>query len=217
MGSMGVQVFLVDDHEVVRQGVRRMLEGRDDIEIVGEADNVADAYAGIVATEPDVALVDVRLPDGSGIELIRDVRSRRDELRCVIFTSFADDEAFFQSVVAGASGYLMKDVGEAELVAGLKAVAGGASLIRPEVIDDLRRRATALPREDRLLESLTGQEQRILRMVTEGMTNREIAFELGLAEKTVRNYVSTILGKVGLKNRTQLAAYVARRSGLNRR
>ena len=205
-----VSVFLLDDHTVVREGVRAMLEEAQGFRVAGEAGTAREGLAGIEATRPDVVLVDARLPDGNGVDVIREVRSRRPETRCVIFTSFTDDEAFFQSVVAGASGYLVKDVGAAELTAAVSAVAGGASLIRREVIDDLRRRATTLPPEDELLAELTAQERRILGMVAEGWTNREIALRLSLAEKTVRNYVSNILAKVGMRNRTELATYVAR-------
>jgi two-component system, NarL family, response regulator DevR len=203
------RVLVVDDHEVVRQGVRKALSGVSDIDLVSEAATAAEGLRGILAARPDVALVDVRLPDGSGVELIREIHSRQPQTRCIIFTSAADDEAFFQSVVAGCAGYLVKDVSMEELVAAIRTVAAGGSLVRREVIDDLRRRARTVPIEPDLFRHLTGQEQRILRMVTQGMTNREIAAELSLAEKTVRNYVSNILGKVGMKNRTQLAAYVA--------
>ena len=214
--TQDVRVFLLDDHAVVREGVRAMLEANPGFQVTGEAGTAREGLAGIDATRPDVALVDVRLPDGSGLEVIREARSRRPEIRCVIFTSFSDDEAFFQSVVAGASGYLVKDVDASELTAALRAVANGQSLIRREVIDDLRRRATMLPPEEELLAGLTAQERRILGLVTEGMTNREIALRLSLAEKTVRNYVSNILAKVGMKNRTQLASYVARSASLRR-
>lgn len=205
-----IRVFVVDDHAVVRDGIRRILEDIDDIRVTGEAGDVSNGLRGIVATQPDVALVDVRLPDGSGVELIRDVRSRVPGTRCVIFTSFADDEAFFQSVVAGASGYVVKDADRAELTAAIRTVAGGGTLMRAETLDALRARATTLPPDDDFLRQLTGQERRILAMVAQGGTNREVALQLSLAEKTVRNYVSSILTKLGMKNRTQLAAYVAR-------
>lgn len=208
-----VRVFVVDDHAVVREGLRSSLSARPDIDVVGEAGSAAEAVRGIVDRRPDVALVDVRLPDGSGIEVIRDVRSRIPSLRCIVFTSFADDEAFFHSVVAGSSGYVVKDAPLAEVVDSIRTVAAGGSLIRREVIDDLRRRSRSVPADDELLANLTAQERRILEMVTQGMTNREVAAELSLAEKTVRNYVSNILSKVGMKNRTQLAAYVASASG----
>ncbi len=206
-----IRVFLLDDHTVIREGIRGILERQPGMDVVGEAGTVKQAKQLLEVTRPDVAIIDVRLPDGNGIEVIRDARSHHPETRCVIFTSFADDEAFFQSVVAGSSGYLVKDVEPEELVASVRVVAEGRSLIRRELIDDLRRRANALPPEDELLAGLTGQERRILGMVTDGMTNREIAGQLSLAEKTVRNYVSNLLGKLGMKNRTQMATYVARR------
>lgn len=204
-----VRVFLVDDHAVVREGTRALLEHADDIEVVGSAGTAREGLQGLLATRPDVALVDVRLPDGNGIEVVREVRSRFPKLPCIMFTSFADDEAFFHAVVAGSVGYLVKDAGGDELTRAVRTVAKGGSLVSREVIDDLRRRAAPAAADNELLSSLSGQEQRILKMVAEGLTNREIATELKLAEKTVRNYVSNILSKVGMRNRTQLAAYVA--------
>lgn len=205
-----IGVFVVDDHEVVREGVRSVLQSVEDFDVVGVAGDVATGMRDLIRARPRVALVDVRLPDGSGVELIRDVRSRLPETRCIIFTSYADDEAFFQSVVAGASGYIVKDADREELTAAIRTVAGGGSLMSRHALDELRARAMTLPPDDDFLAQLTGQERRILAMVAEAMTNREIALELSLAEKTVRNYVSNILAKVGMKNRTQLAAYVAR-------
>lgn len=203
------RVIVVDDHAVVREGIDRALSTADGIRVVAQAGTVADGLRAALQHRPDVALVDVRLPDGTGIDLIREIRSRCPETRCVVLTSAADDEAFFQSVVAGSAGFLVKDVGIEDLVSGIRTVAGGGSLVGREVIDDLRRRAATTPTTPDLFGHLTGQEQRILHMVTQGLTNREIAAELSLAEKTIRNYVSAILGKVGMKNRTQLAAYVA--------
>jgi two-component system, NarL family, response regulator DevR len=210
-----LRVYIVDDHEMVRDGIRGMLGSADGIEVCGEAGDRATARREILALRPDLALVDVRLPDGNGIELIRELRSRDPQLRCVVLTSLPDGEAFFHSVVAGAYGYLVKDVSAPELEAAVRAVAAGETLIRPETIDELRRREREVPPSDELLRELTGQEQRILWMVTDGLTNREIAVELKLAEKTVRNYVTNILAKVGVRNRTQLAVYVAvrRRAG----
>lgn len=205
-----IDVYVVDDHEVVREGVRSVLDGLEDVRVVGVAGDVASGTRNLFQARPQVALVDVRLPDGSGVELIRDVRSRLPGTRCIIFTSYPDDEAFFQSVVAGAAGYIVKDAGRDELATAIRTVAAGGSLIDARALDELRARAVSLPPDDEFLAQLTGQERRILSMVAEAMTNREIALELCLAEKTVRNYVSNILAKVGMKNRTQLAAYVAR-------
>jgi two-component system, NarL family, response regulator DevR len=210
--SEPLRVYVVDDHEMVRDGIRGMLEGAAGMVVCGEAGDWATARREILALRPDVALVDVRLPDGSGIELIREVRSRDKELRCVVLTSLPDSDAFFHSVVAGAYGYLVKDVSADGLQEAVRRVAAGESLIAAETIEELRQRATQLSSSaDDLLRDLTGQEQRILWMITDGLTNREIAVALDLAEKTVRNYVTNILAKVGLRNRTELAVYVAAR------
>ncbi len=206
-----IRLFLLDDHAVVREGVRTMLSLADDIEVVGEAGRAQEAVDEIVRLRPDVALVDVQLPDGSGVDVIRQVRSRTDDVACIIFTSFADDEAFFQSVVAGSVGYLLKDTTANELIAAVRVAASGGSLVRREVVDDLRRRASEVPSEDHLLRGLSPQERRIILLVVDGLTNREVAERLSLAEKTVRNYVSLILGKLGMRNRTELAVYVAAR------
>lgn len=208
--SPPVRVLVVDDHGLVREGIRSMLGDAPDIVCCADADTVAAARLAVREHRPDVALVDVRLPDGNGIELIRELRSRSD-LRCLVLTAVANDEAFFQAVVAGAHGYLVKDVGRDELARAIHTVAAGGSLITRATIDELRSRSRRQPPDDLLLKDLTGQERRILMMVAEGMTNREVALELGLAEKTIRNYVSTILAKVGLANRTQLAVFVAMR------
>lgn len=210
MADRPIRVFVVDDHAVVRGGIRYLLSDAADIDVVGEAGSVAAALDGIAAGRPDVAVVDVRLPDGNGVELVREIRSREPTVRCVILTTYADDEAFFHAVVAGACGYLVKDVEAEALETAIRTAAAGGSLIGRDVIDDLRRRATDVPRDDEVLADLTGQERRILRLVAEGQTNREIADNLRLAEKTVRNYMSNILAKVGMRNRTELAAYVAR-------
>ena len=207
--SANIRVFVVDDHAVVREGVRALLDDTDDMHVVGTAGTAATGMREMVQAKPDVALVDVQLPDGSGVELVRDLRSRLPSTGCLIFTSFADDDAFFQSVVAGAAGYVVKDAQQHDLLSAIRVVASGGSLINTRTLDDLRARTTTLP-EDELLGHLTGQERRILSRVVRGATNREIGLELSLAEKTVRNYVSNILIKVGMKNRTQLAAYVAR-------
>lgn len=208
--SRPIRVLVVDDHGLVREGIRSMLVGVPGIDFCAEAGSVAAARTAVREHRPDVALVDVRLPDGNGIELIREVRSRTD-LRCLVLTAVANDEAFFQAVVAGAHGFLVKDVGREALARAIHTVAEGGSLITRDTIDELRRRSRQQPPDDLLLKDLTGQERRILMMVAEGMTNRQVALELDLAEKTIRNYVSTILAKVGLANRTQLAVFVAMR------
>lgn len=202
-----IRVFLVDDHAVVRQGLRTTLEEMENVEVVGEAATVADGKEGLLRTGPDVGIIDLRLPDGSGVSLIRDVRSVAPYVHCIIFTSFADDEAFFHSMMAGASGYLVKDVEPAELRRVIETVAAGGSLVTPQMLDNIRARTDETVLEDELLAGFTPQERRILTLVSQGKTNREIGVGLSLAEKTVRNYVSNILAKVGMRNRTQLAAY----------
>lgn len=194
-----IRVYIVDDHTMVRDGLRAMLAPAADIELCGEAGDRETARREALALRPHVVLADVRLPDGSGVELIRELRSRDEHIRSVVLTSNPDVETFFQSVVAGAFGFLVKDVGRDELHDAIRTVAGGGTLIHAETVDELRSRSRNLPPTSQLLADLTGQEQRILWMVTDGMTNREIADELTLAEKTVRNYVSNILAKVGVR------------------
>ncbi|MBO8192406.1 response regulator transcription factor [Streptomyces oryzae] len=214
------RIYLVDDHEVVRRGVRDMLTADPGIEIAGEAGTAADAVSGIAATRPDVAILDVRLPDGNGIEVCREVRSRDETVRCLMLTSYADDEALLSSVVAGASGYVSKGLTGGELVQAVHQVAAGASLLNPadtrRVLDRLRGPATpAVPAapaagQDDRLAALTVQERRILGLIGEGLTNRAIGERLHLAEKTVKNYVSGLLAKLGMERRAQAAAYIAR-------
>ncbi|MFF5252488.1 response regulator [Streptomyces leeuwenhoekii] len=206
-----IRVFLLDDHEVVRRGVHDLLAGEDDIEVVGEAGTAADALARIPATRPDVAVLDVRLPDGSGVEVCRDVRSRDESIRCLMLTSFSDDEALFDAIMAGASGYVLKDIRGGELLAAVREVAAGGSLLDPvataRVLERLRGGG---PRTDDRLAHLTEQERRILELIGEGLTNRAIGERLHLAEKTIKNYVSGLLSKLGMQRRSQAAAYVAR-------
>lgn len=206
-----IRVFLLDDHEVVRRGVHDLLSGESDIEVVGEAGTVADAAARVMATRPDVAVLDVRLPDGSGVEVCRDIRSRDESVRCLMLTSFADDEALFDAIMAGASGYVLKDIRGAELLSAVRGVAAGKSLLDPaataRVLERLRD-GGAKP-DDRLAR-LTDQERRILELIGEGMTNRAIGERLNLAEKTIKNYVSSLLAKLGMQRRSQAAAFVAR-------
>lgn len=198
----------MDDHPIVRSGLRRDLEA-DNVEVIGEAGSAAEARDVILELKPDVAIVDLRLPDGSGVEVVRYVRSQNPHIACIVFTSFSEDDAFFQAVVAGAAGFLLKDAAPETVLDHVRRAAAGESLIRPELLDELRARPAEVP-DNVLFSNLSPQERRILGLVTSGATNREIAENLSLAEKTVRNYVSNILGKVGMKNRTQLAAAVAR-------
>ncbi|MEU9267868.1 response regulator transcription factor [Streptomyces sp. NPDC048251] len=206
-----ITVFLLDDHEVVRRGVREMLSVESDIEVVGEAGTAADALVRIPATRPDVAVLDVRLPDGSGVEVCREIRSRDDSVKCLMLTSYADDEALFDAIMAGASGYVLKAIRGEELLTAVRDVAAGKSLLDPvataRVLQRLREGA---PKADDRLAHLTDQERRILDLIGEGLTNRQIGTELHLAEKTIKNYVSSLLSKLGMQRRSQAAAYVAR-------
>jgi DNA-binding NarL/FixJ family response regulator len=207
-----IRVFLLDDHEVVRRGVHELLSAEGDIEVVGEAGTAAEALARIPATRPDVAVLDVRLPDGSGVEVCRDIRSRDERVTCLMLTSYADDEALFDAIMAGASGYVLKAIRGAELLAAVRDVAAGKSLLDPVATARVlqRLRDGGRDRGDDRLEGLTEQERRILDLIGEGLTNRAIGERLHLAEKTIKNYVSALLSKLGMERRSQAAAYVAR-------
>jgi DNA-binding NarL/FixJ family response regulator len=208
-----ITVFLLDDHEVVRRGVRELLSVEDDIEVIGEAGTAAEALARIPAARPDVAVLDVRLPDGSGVEVCREIRSRDAGVKCLMLTSFADDEALFDAIMAGASGYVLKAIRGHELLAAVRDVAAGRSLLDPvataRVMERLRNGGNQVKGDERLAK-LTEQERRILDLIGEGLTNREIGERLHLAEKTIKNYVSGLLSKLGMQRRSQAAAYVAR-------
>jgi len=207
---MTIRVFLLDDHEIVRTGLRSLLESTDDLEVVGEAGTVAEAMSRIPPLQPDVAILDVRLPDGSGVEVCRDVRSKLPTIACIMLTSYADDEALFTSIMAGSSGYVLKQVGGNSLVDDVRRVAAGESLLDPALTDRVLRRLREGPEEEPLLASLTNQERRILDEIAEGKTNRQIAEDMYLAEKTVKNYVSNLLTKLGMERRTQAASYATR-------
>jgi DNA-binding NarL/FixJ family response regulator len=204
------RVFLLDDHEIVRRGLRELLEAEDDLRIVGEAGTAADALARIPPTRPDVAVLDVRLPDGNGVEVCREVRSRHPEIRCLMLTSFTDDEALFQAIMAGAAGYLLKQVRGTDLVTAIRNVAAGQSLLDPAITAQVLERLRKGNEEDERLAHLTPQERNILELIAEGLTNRQIAERVHLAEKTVKNYVSNLLAKLGMERRTQAAVYAAR-------
>jgi two-component system, NarL family, response regulator DevR len=208
-----VTVFLLDDHELVREGVRQLLESDGTIEVVGEAATCVDAVARIRATQPQVAVLDVQLPDGSGVEVCRDVRSMRPDLVCLMLTSFSDEEALFQSVMAGAAGYVLKQIRGNDLVSAVHRVARGESLIDPAVTGQLLDRLRN-PRqdEDPRLAALTELERTILDYVAEGLTNRQIANKVNRAEKTVKNYMSSILMKLGMTRRTEAAVFAVRRA-----
>jgi DNA-binding NarL/FixJ family response regulator len=204
--------MLVDDHEVVRSGLRAMLEAAGDIRVVAEAGTVHDAISEAARVRPDVIVMDVRLADGSGIEATREIRAARPDARVVMLTSFADDQALFASIMAGASGYVLKQIRGGDLVRGVRAVGRGQSLLDPAVtatVLDRLRRGRHLLRDERLAR-LSAQEERILGLVAEGLTNGEIGARLKLAEKTVKNYLSSILSKLEVGRRAEAAAYLAR-------
>jgi DNA-binding NarL/FixJ family response regulator len=205
-----IRVFLVDDHEVVRRGVAALLESEDDIEVVGEAGTAESAVARIPALKPDVAVLDVRLPDGSGVDVCREVRSRVPELACLMLTSFADEEALFNAVMAGAAGYVLKQIHGSDLVGAVRTVARGQSLLDPATTATMLQRLREQATHKDPLAALTDQERHILELIGEGMTNRQIGDRLFLAEKTVKNYVSNLLSKLNMQRRTQVAALAAR-------
>ena len=203
-------MFLVDDHELVRRGVRELLESEDDLVVVGEAASAAEALVRVPAVRPDVAVLDVRLPDGDGVTVCRDLRSQLPELACLMLTSFSDDDALVGAVMAGAAGYVLKDIRGGDLVSAVRTVAGGGSLLDPRstarVLARLREQQAPDP-----LDVLTDQERRILDLIGQGLTNRQIGERLFLAEKTVKNHVSAVLAKLGLQRRTQAAVLVTER------
>ncbi len=210
------RIFLLDDHEIVRRGLRDLLEAEDDLEVVGEAGTAEQALGRIPATRPEVAVLDVRLPDGNGIEVCREIRSRHPEVRCLMLTSFADDEALFAAIMAGASGYVLKQVRGTDLVDAVRRVGRGESLLDPSLTGKVLERLRAKPEEDELA-GLTDQERKILDLIAEGHTNRQIAETIFLAEKTVKNYVSNLLAKLGMSRRSEAAAYAARLSERRKR
>ena len=204
-----ITAFLMDDHEVVRQGVRALLESSNDVIVVGEASNAAEALARIPALRPDVAILDVRVPDGNGIEVCREVRSRIGT-RCLMLTSYSDDEALFEAIMAGAAGYVLKQVRGTELLTAVKRVAAGESLLDPAITGRVLSRLRSHDDEDPRLARLTPQERRILHLIADGMTNRQIAREMHLAEKTIKNYVSNLLTKLGMERRTEAAVFATK-------
>ncbi|GAA1448893.1 response regulator [Leifsonia poae] len=199
-----IRVFLLDDHEVVRRGIAALLDAEPDIEVVGEASTAREARARIPATMPDVAVLDVRLPDGSGIDVCRDVRQSSPQVACLMLTAYDDEEALRSAVIAGAAGYVIKDIRASKLLEAVRAAAAGKQLIDPSVsskmVAQLKR-----SQHDPTFDSLGLREHQILALIADGLTNRQIAERLGLAEKTVKNYVSSLLAKLGLEHRTQAA------------
>src|SRR4051794_26359981 len=205
-----IRVFLLDDHEVVRRGLADLLTAAGDIEVVGESGLAQEATRRIPALRPDVAVLDGRLPDGSGIDVCREIRSKHPEIAALILTSYDDDEALFSAIMAGAAGYVLKQVRGNDLIESVRRVAAGQSMLDPAVTQQVLDRLRRGPEEDPALAPLTPQERRILELIGEGMTNRQIAEKMFLAEKTVKNYVSAMLAKLGLERRTQAAVFATK-------
>jgi DNA-binding NarL/FixJ family response regulator len=205
-----IGVFLLDDHEIVRRGVKDLLEADQGIVVVGEAGTAAAALARIPALRPDVAVLDVRLPDGDGVTVCREIRSKMPSVACLMLTSFSDDEALFDAIMAGAAGYVLKQIRGTDLVGAVRTVAAGESMLDPEAASRVMRRMRDQAARSDPLAGLTEQERRILELIGEGLTNRQIGERLFLAEKTVKNYVSALFAKLGMERRTQAAAYAAR-------
>jgi two-component system, NarL family, response regulator DevR len=205
-----IKVFLLDDHEVVRRGLKDLLESDGDIEVVGESGSAAEATRRIPALRPDVAVLDARLPDGSGIDVCREIRSREPRTSALILTSYDDDEALFAAIMAGASGYVLKQIRGNDLVDAVRRVASGQSLLDPAVTQQVLDRLRRGPEVDDALAPLTEQERRLLELIGQGLTNRQIAEQMFLAEKTIKNYVSNLLAKLGLERRTQAAVFATK-------
>ena len=205
-----LKVLLVDDHEVVRAGLRALIDSQEDMEVVGEAGTAEEAVRRVGYDGPDVVVLDVRLPDGSGVEACREIRQRFPDVKVLMLTSFADEEALMAAILAGASGYVLKRVKSDDLIGDIRRVGAGESLLDPDMVDRLFHRLRSGAEEDELLSRLTKQERRIVEYIAEGLTNRQIAEKMFLAEKTVKNYVSTLLAKLGMSRRSEAAAYVAR-------
>ena len=210
MTTQKTRILLCDDHEVVREGLRGLITRQEGMSVVGEAGTVAEAVDVAASAKPDVVIMDVRLPDGSGVEACRSIREARPETKVIMLTSYADDEALFASILAGASGYLLKQTRGQAVVDAITAVAAGRSLLDPDVTGKVLERVRQSRNEDPALASLTEQERKVLEGLAEGHTNREIGEKLFLSEKTVKNYVSRILDKLGLSRRAEAAAYVAK-------
>ncbi len=208
-----IRVFLLDDHEVVRRGLRDLLESAGDIEVVGESGSAQEAIRRIPALKPRVAILDGRLPDGSGVDVCREIRSRDPGISALILTSYDDDEALFAAIMAGASGYLLKQVRGHDLLDAVRRVAAGQSLLDPAMTSQVLQRLREGPQLDSALDGLTAQERRVLDLIGEGLTNRAIGERLFLAEKTVKNYVSSLLAKLGLQRRTQAAVFASKHPG----
>ena len=204
-----IRVFLLDDHEIVRRGVRDLLDTEPGITVIGEAGTATAALARIPALKPDVAVLDIRLPDGDGVTVCRDLRSKMPQLACLMLTSFSDDEALVDAIMAGAAGYVLKQIRGTDLVGAIRTIASGQSLLDPQAAATVMRRIRDQATATDPLATLTDQERRILALIGEGLTNRQIGDRLFLAEKTVKNYVSALFAKLGMQRRAQAAAYAA--------
>jgi two-component system response regulator DevR len=209
-GQQRITVFLLDDHEVVRRGVRDLLSAEPDIDVTGEAGTVASALRVLPALRPDVAVLDVRLPDGDGISVCREIRSTLPETACLMLTSYGDDQAMLGAIMAGAAGYVLKQTCGSDLVAAVRTVAAGRSTLDPDAIRRVMERLRDRTVSADPLSALTDQEKRVLELIGEGLTNRQIAERMFLAEKTAKNYVSSLLGKLGMQRRAQAASFVTR-------
>src|SRR5580658_9940166 len=209
-GKAVVKVFLLDDHEIVRRGVRDMLEAEPGITVIGEAGSAESALARIPALMPDVAVLDVRLPDGDGVTVCREIRSRYPQIACLMLTSFGDDEALFDAIMAGAAGYVLKQIRGTDLVGAVRTVAAGESMLDPGAATKVMSRMRDQANRSDPLAGLSAQERKILELIGEGLTNRQIGERMYLAEKTIKNYVSALFAKLGMERRTQAASYATR-------
>jgi DNA-binding NarL/FixJ family response regulator len=205
-----ITVFLLDDHEIVRRGVKDMLEAEGDIKVIGEAGTASSALARIPALRPEVAVLDVRLPDGDGVSVCREIRSQMPEVACLMLTSFGDEDALLDAIMAGAAGYVLKQIRGSDLVGAVRTVAAGQSMLDPRAASQLMARLRGQHARHDPLEGLTPQEKRILELIGEGLTNRQIGERMFLAEKTVKNYISGLFAKLGMERRTQAAALAVR-------
>jgi DNA-binding NarL/FixJ family response regulator len=218
MSRMPIRVFVLDDHELVRTGLRTLLEAEGDLTVVGEAGTAAAGLTMIGELMPDVAILDVRLPDGSGIEVCREIQSGAPSVRCLMLTSYSDDDALFSSIMAGASGYVLKEIGSGDLLGDIRKVSQGMSLLDPALTQELFDRLRKDQEAESRLTVLTPQERKVLELIAQGQSNRQIAEKLFLAEATVKNYVSSLLSKLGMRRRTEAAVYaavLAERKGVN--
>jgi two-component system, NarL family, response regulator DevR len=206
---MTIRIFVLDDHELVRTGLQTLLECEEDMDVVGQAATAQQGLEQIIALQPDVAILDVRLPDGSGIEVCREIRSLHPQIACLMLTSYADDEALFSAIMAGAAGYVLKEIGGSDLIGDIRRVSQGASLIDATLSKDIFDRIRKTQQTEARLSSLSAQERRVLDLIAQGRSNRQIAEEIFLAEKTVKNYVSSLLSKLGMQRRTEAGVYAA--------